>query len=187
MTAAVAEKGYAHAAVADVISGAGVSRKSFYEHFANKEGCFLAAYDAGADMVLEAIGTALAAEDDPVAGTVAGVAAYLRALAENPDLARTFLIESLGAGPAALDRRAAVHARFAELLRDAHGAARVVMPELAAVAPSRLRACVGAVDELVLEHVRVAGSQELESLTPTVLDVVALLLGHDTLSRPKGR
>src|SRR5438270_860325 len=60
MVQAVAEKGYAHVAVADVIERAGVSRKTYYEQFANKEGCFLAAYDAGVDALLHAIDDGMA-------------------------------------------------------------------------------------------------------------------------------
>src|SRR4051812_30467577 len=59
MASAVAEKGYSRTAVADVIDRAGVSRKTFYEHFANKEECFLAAYDEGVDLLLEAIDEAV--------------------------------------------------------------------------------------------------------------------------------
>ena len=55
MVQAVAEKGYARVAVADVIERAGVSRKTFYEQFANKEDCFLAAYDATVDDLLATI------------------------------------------------------------------------------------------------------------------------------------
>ena len=59
---AVAEKGYAAATIEDVVRGAGVSKKTFYEHFADKEGCFLAAYEAAAEelfrRVLEEIGRA---------------------------------------------------------------------------------------------------------------------------------
>src|SRR3954449_5882078 len=42
----VAEKGYAATRVADITDYAGVSRKTFYELFTDKEDCFLAAYDA---------------------------------------------------------------------------------------------------------------------------------------------
>ena len=55
MADAVAAKGYANVAVADVIERAGVSRRSFYEHFTNKEDAFLAAYDAGVTGLLDAI------------------------------------------------------------------------------------------------------------------------------------
>lgn len=180
----VAEKGYAATAVADVIARAGVSRKSFYEHFANKEACFLVAYDAGVDLVIGEIEDALAAEPDPLAGTVAGVQGYLRALAAHPDFARTFLIEALGAGPAALARRAAVHDRFAAALAAAHERARTALPDLPAVPESRLRACVGAVNELVVEHVRTQGPEGVEALTPAVVDVVvSMLVGHDGFGR----
>src|SRR5258707_2850574 len=64
MALAVAEKGYAATAVADVIARAGVSRKTFYEHFANREACFLAAYDAGVEALLAAIDEAIAAAPD---------------------------------------------------------------------------------------------------------------------------
>ena len=46
MIDAIGEKGYAAITVSDVIKRAGVSRKAFYEHFANKEECFLATYDS---------------------------------------------------------------------------------------------------------------------------------------------
>src|SRR3954454_10930364 len=58
MADATASKGYGNVAVADVIERAGVSRRSFYEHFANKEECFLAAYDAGVAGLLDAIAEA---------------------------------------------------------------------------------------------------------------------------------
>ena len=43
--AAVAPKGYPAVTVADIVSGARVSRQVFYEHFADKEECFLEAYE----------------------------------------------------------------------------------------------------------------------------------------------
>ena len=51
----VAAKGYAETTVADVIALAGVSRKTFYEHFTDKEACFLASYDHGADAIHRAM------------------------------------------------------------------------------------------------------------------------------------
>src|ERR687889_66607 len=69
MAACVGESGYADVSVADVIARAGVSRKTFYEHFDNKLECFLAAYDAGVDAMLGAIDDAIgkAAADGPLA------------------------------------------------------------------------------------------------------------------------
>src|SRR5436853_2541679 len=85
MAGAVAEKGYAHTAVADVIERAGVSRKTFYEHFDNKEACFLVAYDAGVELLLGAIedGMASARGGTWLDRARAGTTAYLDALVEH--------------------------------------------------------------------------------------------------------
>lgn len=184
MADAAAEKGYAHVTVADVIARAGVSRKSFYEYFDGKEACFLAAYAAGVDLLLGTIDEALASTVDPFERTRVGVETYLRTLATHPALARTALIEALGAGPAALDARAAVHDRFAAQIGESLAAARALVPELPEAPPLRLRACVGAIDEIVLEHLRLAGAETLEELAPAVIDVVTgLLIGHETEAR----
>jgi AcrR family transcriptional regulator len=181
MATAVGEKGYGAVAVADVIAGAGVSRRTFYEHFDNKEECFLAAYDAGVDAMLGAIDDAIgeAVADGPLAIARAGTARYLETLAANPAFARTFLVEVLAAGPRALERRAAVHARFAEQLAVVHRAARSVSaagsraPE---PGPHVFRACVGAIYELVTDHVLRRGAESLPSLLDDLVDIERALL-----------
>src|SRR3954464_2803366 len=144
MALAVAEKGYAGTAGGCVIGSAGVSRKTFYEHFANKEACFLEAYDAGVQVLLATIDDAVAAAPDWLRAVTDGLRAYLDTLAANPAFARTFLVEILAAGPLAIERRGAVHARFAEQIAANHRAARADVPELIAVPAHRFRACVGA-------------------------------------------
>src|ERR1700750_933600 len=59
---AVADKGYGAATIDDIVRGAGVSKKTFYEHFRDKEDCFLAAYESGVEALLEAIAAAQADE-----------------------------------------------------------------------------------------------------------------------------
>ena len=63
MAQIVAEKGYPATTVADVVERAGVSRRTFYEQFADKEACFLAAYDAGLEAVLCRVGYAVDVSD----------------------------------------------------------------------------------------------------------------------------
>src|SRR4029453_3157608 len=41
-----ADTGYAATTIEDIVRGAGVSKKTFYEHFSDKLDCFLAAYEA---------------------------------------------------------------------------------------------------------------------------------------------
>ena len=59
MAQVVAEKGYPATTVADVVERAGVSRRTFYEQFQDKEACFLAAYDVGLAVVLGRIQAAV--------------------------------------------------------------------------------------------------------------------------------
>jgi AcrR family transcriptional regulator len=185
MGTAVAEKGYGHVAVADVIERAGVSRKTFYEQFSNKEECFLAAYDTEADRLLAAIDEAsAAAAPDWLAAGLAGTERYLAELASRPAFARTFLVEVLAAGPAAVAHRADVHRRFAAQLRRIHDAARGDLPELPEQPDHVFAACVGAVNELVTEHLASRGAESLPSLTAAVVDVqLALLVGRETAAR----
>src|ERR687895_339934 len=49
---AVAERGYAGATIDHIVRGAGVSKKTFYEHFRDKLDCFLAAYESASDELL---------------------------------------------------------------------------------------------------------------------------------------
>jgi AcrR family transcriptional regulator len=175
MVAAVAERGYAAVTITDVVRYARVSRRTFYEHFADKETCFLAAYDAVSDQVLAAIEGATAERDDWEDRLVAGVRAYLRALADVPAIARVFTVDILSAGPAALARRRAVLLRFAATLR------RQVEAAVAAGAPARrldettALALAGAVHELVLaalEQDRGTDLPELENVIAGVLAAV---------------
>src|SRR5687767_14162175 len=48
-TTAVAERGYAATTIADIVAAARVSKRTFYEHFPDKEACLLAAYQASGD------------------------------------------------------------------------------------------------------------------------------------------
>jgi AcrR family transcriptional regulator len=178
MADATAAKSYANVAVAEVIERAGVSRRSFYEHFANKEDCFLAAYDAGVEALLGAIGEAEAAAGGLLEAARAGTEVYLQVLADNPAFARTFLIEVLGAGPAALARRDAVHQRFADRLADTHAAiAQQLGATVDAPAPYIFRAAVGAIHELVIDRMLKAGAEALPDLLDAILEVELRLLG----------
>jgi AcrR family transcriptional regulator len=186
---AVADKGYAATTVADVVGRAGVSRKTFYEHFGDKEECFIAAWDTGVALLIDAVSRAtLEAEGDWRDRLHAGVRAYLDTLVSVPAFARTFLIEVLAAGPRALDRRAQVHVRFAGLLRTLHERQREVAPELPELPDEVFAATVGAVEELVAERVRQGRIEELPELEPVITYIqVAFLAGHDRAARELGR
>jgi AcrR family transcriptional regulator len=168
---AVADKGYAATTIEDVVRGAGVSKKTFYEHFADKLDCFLAAYESASDELLEHVRAAQdAADGEWLARTRAGIHAYLRWLAAEPALARVFLIEVAAAGPDALERRERLRDRYAERMRELQ-VANSVPDEI-------FHAVVAGADDLVVRRLREgAGLLELE---PILLYLqVSLLAGPE--------
>src|SRR6185503_3919211 len=64
VTRAVAAKGFARVTVSDVVGLAGVSRRTFYEEFTDKEDCFLAAFAAGGEVVRAEVERAIAEVTD---------------------------------------------------------------------------------------------------------------------------
>ena len=76
----VAEKGYAATRVADITDYAGVSRKTFYELFSDKEDCFLAAYDASRAMLMDRLAHACGGGRRPWEGRCARAARRVPAL-----------------------------------------------------------------------------------------------------------
>ncbi|WP_051223192.1 TetR/AcrR family transcriptional regulator [Conexibacter woesei] len=194
MADAVADKGYNNASVADVIERAGISRRSFYEHFANKEEAFLAAYDAGVGGLLEAIAEAEdeagvtaggAGDGGLLARAHAGTEVYLQLLADNPAFARTFLIEVLGAGPDALARRDAVHERFAERMAATFDAIAAQVPDLPRPNAYVFRAAVGAIHELVTDCLLKRGAEALPELLPAILEIELRLLSGRVPEPPR--
>jgi AcrR family transcriptional regulator len=169
---AVAEKGYAAATIDDIVRGAGVSKKTFYEHFPDKLGCFLAAYEAASDELLEHVRAAQDTETDWVDSTRAGIHAYLRWLAAEPALARVFLIEIAAAGPEALERRERVRDRYAERMRE--------LQTTNSVPDELFHAVVAAVDDLVVRRLR--AGDDVRELEPTILELQLALLRGQTLN-----
>jgi AcrR family transcriptional regulator len=177
MAKVVADKGYASTTVGDVVAGAGVSRKTFYEHFRDKEDCFLAAFDSGVDALLDAIAAAQPDEPTRMSLVRARVRAYLVTLAARPEFACAFLIEVFAAGPRALERRGRVHARFEQLLSSLHAEARREFPDLRPVSDTVWVAAVGALNEVVSQHVREGRAAQLPELEDQLVEIQVALLG----------
>jgi AcrR family transcriptional regulator len=122
MADAMAAKGYARTSVADVLRGAGVSRETFYEQFASKEDCFMSALESAVEVIFAGALDAVAGDEPPLERFERGLTAYLDALAANAPFARMFLIEVYAAGPEALERRAALQRRYADVISGLFGA-----------------------------------------------------------------
>ncbi|HTA14497.1 MAG TPA: TetR family transcriptional regulator [Solirubrobacteraceae bacterium] len=105
MVEVASELGYLGAAVAPVVARAGVSRRTFYELFDGREDCFLAAFDWGVRQAHETMLEAYASQHSWRDRVRCALAALLRMLDLEPELARLCVIEALGAGRLVLARR----------------------------------------------------------------------------------
>jgi AcrR family transcriptional regulator len=113
----VAKRGYHGTTVELIAERAGISNKTFYGQFANREECLMACLDEIAADAGGRIAVAAAAESDWVEKVPAGIVAFLDYVVVEPARARTFLVESMGAGPAALGRYEKALKHFAQCLR----------------------------------------------------------------------
>lgn len=111
--------GYTAMSVEDIISLAGVSRRTFYDAFSSKEDAFLQALDAVVEDLEAEIRMAYDATDTFPGGVLDCLSAFLRFVTERPRQAEMLLVEALAAGPPAVERRRATLRTFADLLGEA--------------------------------------------------------------------
>lgn len=174
MISVVDEQGFVASTISDLVKRAGVSRRSFYEHFENKEECLLATYDS----LIEQFTARLTASYDEQAPLTDQVQALVRAIfdaaSERPDAARLVSVEMGGAGPVGIER----WARDAELLSRFVSALFRRAPGEGTVPDPVARAIVGALRTIIYARVRQRRSSralktELQKLIPDLVAWIA--------------
>jgi AcrR family transcriptional regulator len=161
----VSVAGYPDMSVEDVIVTAGVSRRTFYEHFKNKQDAFLAAYDAVLVQLLSTVQDAIATEEAFAERMRAGLAAFLDFLAREPAFARMCIVEALAAGPDAIARRNGAMAAFSALIADnARELGTPMTPQ-----PLTAETIVGGIYEVVYTRIVRGDIRQLPALLPDLL------------------
>lgn len=112
MTAVVADKGYLETTVQDVLERSGVSRRTFYSHFKDKQDCFLAAHKLAWDAMHTRVAEAFEVPGPWPQRIRSALRAALETIEAEPELARIWVVEPLVAGPEALARYAEGVATF---------------------------------------------------------------------------
>jgi AcrR family transcriptional regulator len=174
---AAADLGYREMTVQDVIDRAGVSRPTFYEQFANKDDCFIAAFDACAARLR----TRVAEEADRGGGVWRdrmrlGLATVLDFARAEPDAARTVIVEARAASTPAVVNRVALIDSFVACV-DAE--ARALLPD---VEHSSLTAAgvVGGIESLLYSRLSRGEVDGLADLLPSLMYFAVLPYeGHD--------
>jgi AcrR family transcriptional regulator len=115
MAEAIREQGGLRAVtVAEVVRHARTSRRTFYQHFDDRESCFLALFDVVSARLLETIADAATGEGPFAQRVERAVAAYLGALAAEPVLTRALVQETASLGPEGLARHRVMNERWAQ-------------------------------------------------------------------------
>jgi AcrR family transcriptional regulator len=165
MAQRAAISGFLDVTVDDVIVAARASRRTFYEHFANRDECMLATYDAVRDDCMRVL-----AEAGP--GLEPALTALLRYFAAWPAHARVLCVDILAAGPDGLARHEATMTLLAAEL------VRYTDPE-DRPAPGPLRkddvahAVLGAVHRIVQRRLIDGRHASLPRLAPAICTLLA--------------
>ena len=160
---AVADKGYADATIADIVREAGVSRRTFYEHFATRADCFIALYEAANRNTLAVLRQAIDPAQDWQTQLDQALVAYLGSMAQNPALLRSLSIEILGLGADGMAARRRVNEELCRFMLQVvnAGSAR---PRKAPLTHEMAVAVVGGINELVLRAIEQGRAGQLEQL-----------------------
>ena len=177
---AVAAKGYEATTVADVVARAGVSRRTFYEQFRDKEACLLEAFEAGLAFLLGRIEQELAARTPATWEEHVRIRfeTYLATLAVEPEFARVLHVDFPAAGARARARWAELLKSLVVLYRSLHGLARAAHPDTPDVSDAALLLLVGGFPAVVRQYLESDRVAELPSIAPQLSSLaIAILSG----------
>jgi AcrR family transcriptional regulator len=177
--------GYADATAGAIAAEAGMSKATFYEHFANKEECILALFDEAVTEVARAAGGAAQGlrEASYEFRVRAGIRALLAVVAEHPRTTQTLLVEIIGAGPRAAERRDAVLQDFADLIDHENATAAELYGVPRLHSPDDAYALVGAIVELASRQLRHGRPADALDLEPVVERLISGLLAATAAGR----
>ncbi len=167
---AVGEVGYARMTVAQVIARARVSRRTFYDIFADREDCFLAAFDGALSEATLQAREAYEHEPSWREGIRSALWRLLTLMDQEPRLAELVIVESLAAGDRVLRRRAQLLSELAEIIDEGRS------PTNSADEPPQLTAegVVGAVSAVLYTRLLEGRQRPFTELLGPLMSVIVL-------------
>ncbi len=185
MLRAASELGYRETSVQDVIERAGVSRPTFYEHFANKEDCFLAAFDTIAARLRKRVADATDKAGDNWRDKLRlGLETLLEFTASEPEASRTVIVEARAASAEAVMRREKLLDHFASCI-ETH--VRELLPDAPTYSPITAAGIVGGIEALLYARLNKGELDDLDSLLPSMMYFLVLPYeGHEAASEELG-
>lgn len=118
MIEAVSRHGYAGVTLRELVGLAGVSKTTFYEHFEDKQDCFLVAFEVIVAEAAAQIGNAREAGESPPTRLRTTLAAAAELMAAMPTASSLILVDSLSLGVAGTEPREEAMRRVEEILHE---------------------------------------------------------------------
>lgn len=143
------EKGFAGTVVADIVKRARVSRRTFYEEFADRGECFLALCDRATDVARVVINQAADPELSWEDQSKQAVDAYFNFMSVEPLLTRAMLFEVYALGDRGIAGHRETHDKFTEQLLELAARARETDDSIRDISYASAAAVVGAIYQLI--------------------------------------
>jgi AcrR family transcriptional regulator len=173
MADAIREDGLQGTTVADVVRRARTSRRTFYQHFDDLTGCYLALFDAFNEHLLASIFEAATGEGPWTERIDRTLQAYLGTLAAEPELTRSYTMDAGGLGDSGASHVRAVVEQAARQLSRLIDEAAAHDPTLRPLPYDAAIVLVGGLRHLVI--VAIAEGRPLTALAPVCGDLVRRL------------
>ena len=166
MVEAVARHGYADTTLRELVALAGVSKSTFYDHFANKEDCFLSTFDEILGELGRRVGDAYRQPGDFRQKLIAALGAFMTTAAEERAAAALAAVESLTLGPAGVAHRERGSVFFEGLIQQSFDHSPSSIP----VSPTTVRAIVAGIRGIAYRRLRTGSESELPGLAEELVD-----------------
>lgn len=160
------ERGYGAVTMRELTKLAGVSTRAFYEHFNDKEDCFLRTCEEITRQAIARVVAAQKSERSWQAQLRAGSLAYARALEAQPQAARMAMLEALTAGPGALEQTRGFECMFEMLIAESFARA----PDQIEVPPVVVEGIAAGVEGVARAHLLAGREHELPGLVDDLLE-----------------
>jgi AcrR family transcriptional regulator len=157
MSELIRERGAGDVTVAHVVSRSGVSRRTFYELFADREDCFLAAFDLAVTRGGESVVCAYQEAGGWREGVRSGLEALLAFFDAEPQLGFLCVVGALGAGARALERRTRVVGALVVVVHGGRGEGKVARKPDRLVAEGVVGAVLSVIHARMVDAAAVAG------------------------------
>ena len=163
--------------IADIVTLAKVSRRTFYEHFSTREECLIALYDSASASAFGVLTSAIDPRQDWREQLDTALQRYLGVLATSPALLKTLFIAVFALGEAGLAARRRSNDRLVQFIIQTvatSATGRRSHPPVLGDLPDRdhVTALVGGINELILQAIENGREDRLTDLVPAAVQLL---------------